>query len=183
MERYVQISKYLSLILRHKPHVIDITLDKNGWADVDKLIAGVSKKYEFNMEILEDIVATDSKGRYIFNADKTKIRASQGHSVSVDVELNEWIPRSVLFHGTGIKSVEKIEIEGLRKMSRLYVHMTNDFEMAVNTGMRHGTPVVYEINTARMHLDGYKFYVSANGVYLTEEVPAKYLTRVFGGGV
>lgn len=182
MSGYTSISKYLALILRHKPHVIDITLDKNGWADVDKLIAGISQKYEFNMEILEDIVASDNKGRYKFNDDKTKIRANQGHSVNVDVELQECFP-VFLYHGTSLKSVEKIKKEGLRRMSRLYVHMTQNFEVALQTGMRHGTPVVYSINTCQMQKDGYKFYISANGVYLTEEVPAQYLTRVFGGGV
>lgn len=179
---YTQISKYLSLILRHKPHVVDLTLDKNGWANVGKLIDGVRNKYpEFDISILEEIVMLDEKGRYSFNEQKTKIRANQGHSVNVDVGLKKWIPTKLLYHGTGVKSVAQIENKGLLPMSRLYVHLSDNFETAWEVGKRHGVSTVYQINTAAMHLDGMEFYISVNGVYLTKEVPPKYLKRVFGG--
>ena len=114
-------SRYMSLILRHKPEVIGITLDEHGWADVNKLIEGIAKTKMFNMNILEEIVRTDNKQRYSFNADKTKIRANQGHSVPVDVELEQKIPPDYLWHGTGQKYVLSIDKQGLLPQSRLYV--------------------------------------------------------------
>ena len=167
-------SKYISLILRHKPEVIGITLDEHGWADVDALIEGVNQTHPLNRKILEEIVAEDEKQRYAFNEDHTKIRASQGHSIPVDVELEEVIPPDILFHGTGEKYVSSIEKEGLIPKNRLYVHLSSDAETAYKVGSRHGRPVVYTIKSGLMHQDGYVFYRSANGVYLTKHVPVKY---------
>lgn len=171
-------SKFISLILRHKPEVIGITLDEHGWADVAALIEGVSKTHPINMEILEEIVRTDDKQRYSFNSDKTLIRANQGHSIPVDVELPELTPPAILFHGTGEKYVASIDQEGLIAKSRLYVHMTDNYETAIRVGQRHGKPVVYMIDSARMNLEGFVFYCSVNGVWLTKEVPARFLTRI-----
>lgn len=178
MEKYVKISKYLSLILRHKPEVIGITLDKNGWADVNKVVAGINKKYNFNMEMLREIVETDNKQRYSFNEDETKIRANQGHSISVDVELTQVVLTTPLYHGTGTKYMNQINDEGLKKMGRLYVHMTDNFEAAVKNGKRHGISAVYRIKAGEMSHNGYQFYKSTNGVYLTDHVPAEYLELI-----
>ena len=172
------VSKFLSLILRHKPEVIGITLDEHGWADTARLIEGVKRRYpEFNGRVLEKIVRQDEKQRYSFNEDHTKIRANQGHSVAVDVELQEKEPPEVLYHGTGEKSVDSIEEKGLLPMTRLYVHLSKDYGTAVKTGQRHGKPVVLEVDSGRMFRDGYKFYLSVNGVWLTKRVPAEYLRK------
>ena len=171
------ISKYIALILRHKPETIGISLDEHGWADVDELIKGISKTYEFDMGMLEEIVATDNKQRYSFNEDHTLIRANQGHSVPVDVELEEVEPPQTLFHGTGEKYTASIDEQGLISKSRLYVHLSADRETAVKVGQRHGKPVVYVVKSGEMHKDGYVFFRSVNGVWLTKEVPVKFLIK------
>ena len=169
-------SKYISLILRHHPEAIGITLDEHGWAVVDDLIWGVNKTHPLDMESLERIVAQDEKQRYSFNEDKTLIRANQGHSIPVDVELPEVIPPEVLYHGTGRKYKESIDAQGLIPKSRLYVHLSGDADTARKVGQRHGKPVIYTVDAAAMHADGYTFYRSVNGVWLTKAVPAKYLS-------
>ena len=170
-------SKFISLILRHKPETIGITLDEHGWANVDELIEGISKTHEINREILEEIVRTDNKQRYSFNEDKTLIRANQGHSIPVDVELEEVEPPKYLYHGTGEKFREAIDAEGLKPKSRLYVHLSEDIETATKVGSRHGKPVVYRVFAGWMHQNGFRFYRSVNGVWLTKEVPTKYIKR------
>lgn len=170
-------SKFLSLILRHKPETIGITLDEHGWANVDELIAGISKTHKFNMSILEEIVRTDNKQRYSFNEDKTLIRANQGHSIPVDVELEEVVPPVELWHGTAEKYVNSIDKQGLIPKSRLYVHLSKDEDTATIVGKRHGKPVLYIVKAEQMYLDGYKFYLSKNGVWLTKEVPVRYLIK------
>ena len=170
-----RISCFLSLILRHKPETIGISLDEHGWADVAELIEGISKTREFNMDILEEIVRTDEKERYSFNEDKTLIRANQGHSIPVDVELEEVEPPEELWHGTGEKYVASIDEIGLIRKSRLYVHLSKDKETALKVGSRHGRPVLYTVKTREMYQDGYTFFLSKNGVWLTKEVPVKYI--------
>lgn len=170
-------SKFISLILRHKPETIGITLDEHGWANVDELIAGVSKTHPLDMAMLERIVAEDEKQRYSFNEDKTLIRANQGHSIPVDVELEEVQPPEVLFHGTGERFVASINEQGLIPKSRLYVHLSKDEETAYKVGQRHGKPFIYKVKSGEMYRDGYKFYRSVNGVWLTKAVPVKYLTN------
>lgn len=178
MEKNIkETSKYISLVLRHKPEVIGITLDEHGWANVSELIEGVGRTHLLDMQILEGIVASDEKQRYSFNEDKTLIRANQGHSIPVDVELAQVAPPEILWHGTGAKFVESIEQLGLIAKSRLYVHMSRDYETAVNVGSRHGKPVVYKVHAKEMEQDGYAFYRSVNGVWLTREVPKKYLEK------
>ena len=166
------------MILRHKPEVIGITLDEHGWADVEPLIKGICKTQPFTMEMLEEIVRTDNKQRYSFNEDKTKIRANQGHSIPVDVELKEVVPPEYLWHGTGEKYVEAIDKMGLIPKSRLYVHLSKDQQTAVTVGKRHGKPVIYRIHADQMAKDGYQFFCSVNGVWLTKKVPAKYLEKL-----
>lgn len=168
-------SKFISLILRHKPETIGISLDEHGWANVDELIAGIAKTHEFDMDILEEIVNTDEKQRYSFNEDKTLIRANQGHSIPVDVELDEVKPPVKLWHGTGEKYVSSIDKQGLIPKSRLYVHLSEDQETALKVGKRHGKAVLYIVKASEMYQDGYKFYLSKNGVWLTKKVPVKYL--------
>ncbi len=170
-------SRFISLILRHKPDTIGICLDEHGWADTKELIEGVARTHEFNMDILEEIVRTDDKQRYSFNEDKTLIRANQGHSIPVDVELEEEEPPVELWHGTGEKFVVSIDKQGLIPKSRLYVHLSGDSDTAVKVGKRHGNPVLYIVKAARMYHDGYKFYLSKNGVWLTREVPVQYLIK------
>lgn len=170
-------SKFIALILRHKPETIGITLDEHGWADVQALIAGVSKTHPLTMAGLEEIVQTDSKQRYSFNEDHTLIRANQGHSIPVDVELKETEPPAVLYHGTGEKYVPSIQQGGLLPKSRLYVHLSADISTAIAVGKRHGKPVVFRIDARKMVLDGYAFYLSVNGVWLTKRVPVQYLAK------
>lgn len=171
-------SKYISLILRHKPETIGITLDEYGWANVSELIEGIRKTQPFNMELLEEIVRTDNKQRYSFNDDKTLIRANQGHSIPVDVELQEIVPPEYLWHGSAEKYYKSICVQGLVPKSRLYVHLSGDMDTAVNVGKRHGEPVIFKVFSKDMARDGYKFYRSVNGVWLTKQVPVKYLEKV-----
>ena len=146
------ISKYISLILRHKPEVIGITLDEHGWADVGELIKGITKTRPFSMEALEQIVQSDEKQRYLFDDTKTLIRANQGHSIPVDVELPEVILPEILYHGTGEKFVASIKQKGLLPMSRLYIYLSADVDTAIKVGRRHGKPVVFEVLSQKMAL-------------------------------
>ncbi len=173
-----RISKYISLILRHHPEAAGITLDAHGWADVDELINGVSRKYPLDRTTLESIAENDEKGRYSFSDDGRLIRANQGHSINVDVELEEKIPPEILYHGTAERFSASIEREGLKSGSRLYVHLSLTPESARKVGQRHGKPIVYAVKSAEMAKSGYVFYLSANGVWLTKEVPAEFLARV-----
>ncbi len=173
----VKTGKFLSLILRHQPETIGITLDSHGWADVEELINGVNKtgKYFLDREFLDEIVETNNKKRYSYNEDKTKIRANQGHSVSVDVELKETEPPEYLYHGTAERFTDSIRKEGLQPMSRLYVHLSKDKETALNVGTRHGKPHIFRVQSGEMFRQGYAFYLSVNGVWLTANVPPKFL--------
>ena len=171
------ISKYIALVLRHKPEIIGIELDEHGWADVGKLVAGIKKEYpEFSLGILKEIVVSDNKQRYAFSEDEKRIRARQGHSVNVNVELKEVVPPDTLYHGTATRFLDSILFEGLVPKSRLYVHLSKDCDTAVKVGERHGIPVVLKIDAKRMHKDGYTFSISENGVYLTKFVPVKYIS-------
>ena len=169
------LSKYLSLILRPKPEIAGITLDANGWADVKSLL----KNTRINFETLERIVRENDKQRFSFNADKTKIRANQGHSIKVDVELEEKVPPEFLYHGTIERNANSIESNGILKGTRLYVHLSTDIETAEKVAARRkGNKVIYKISAQIMNCDGYKFFQSKNGVWLTEFVPPKYFTRL-----
>lgn len=177
------ISRFISLILRHKPESIGIVLDNHGWANVEELIQGIKGQYEeFDMETLEEIVKSDEKQRYSFNEDKTLIRANQGHSVNVDVGLKEQIPPDILYHGTGNKYMDSINKQGLITKTRLYVHLSRDLNTARTVGKRHckdnEEPVILCVNTKQMYEDGFKFYMSENKVWLTKEVPIKYISQM-----
>lgn len=133
------------MVLRHKPDAVGIKLDTHGWAEVSAIVSAFSKMGTFTVAMLNEIVRDDEKKRYSFSADGTKIRANQGHSVKVDVELKEAVPPEVLYHGTGRKYVESINKEGLLPRQRLYVHLSGDVETALKVGKRHGEPFIYKI--------------------------------------
>ena len=170
-----KLSKFLSLILRHKPETINIKLDKNGWANVPEILRGM----KIDFATLEKVVAENDKQRFSFNEDKTKIRANQGHSVKVDVELVEKIPPEILYHGTIEKNLKNISAQGLLKMNRLYVHLSADIETAKKVAARRiGNAVIFKVAARQMYDDGFKFFQSANGVWLVETVPSKYLSTI-----
>ena len=173
-----KISKFLSLVLRHKPETIQIQLDKNGWVSVSELIKKLNKNgKEINFEILKHIVATNSKKRFAFNEDKTKIRASQGHSLQIDLNYEPIKPPNVLYHGTSERFLDSILKSGIEKRNRQHVHLSSDIETAFKVGQRHGKPVILEIETEKMNKDGHKFYLSENNVWLTEYVPVEYIKK------
>lgn len=170
------VSKFLSLILRHSPEKIGLKLDENGWADVEELMQKCSKRGNtLTAELLDYVVENNDKKRFAFNEDKTKIRASQGHSISVELNLNETEPLEFLYHGTVAKFLENIKKEGLQKMSRQHVHLSKDLETATKVGGRRGVPQILTVRSGQMFKDGFKFYLSENNVWLTDEVPSKYI--------
>jgi len=173
------ISKLMSLVLRHDPSVIGINLDKNGWASVDDLISGINKKgKKLDFDILVEVVETNNKKRFAFNENKTKIRASQGHSLSVDVELKEEVPPKKLYHGTVDKFLDLIMESGLKKMSRQHVHLSHELATATDVGSRRGKPVILSVDSEQMHQDGIKFYKSDNGVWLVDKVLPEYIAII-----
>ena len=175
MGKLDRLSIYISMILRHRPQEAHITLDEHGWADVEELLAGVAGTgREIDRDMLEEIVATDKKMRYSFNQDKTLIRANQGHSIPVDVELKEQEPPEFLYHGTAAAFLEAIRAEGIKPMSRLYVHLSKDGMTALTVGRRHGEPVVLKVHSGEMYGAGCSFYLSENGVWLTKMVAPGY---------
>lgn len=176
MGSYDKLSKFISLVLRHKPEAAGIQLDEHGWADVHELLDGINDTgRKIDMNILEEIVKTDNKQRYSFNGDKTLIRANQGHSIPVDVELDEQEPPQFLYHGTASRFLDSIMQDGIKPMSRLYVHLSGDADTANKVGSRHGNPIVLKIRSGEMYQDGVKFYLSQNGVWLTKYVDKKYI--------
>lgn len=173
-----KISKFLSLILRHQPEIINLTLDKNGWANVDELKEKCSKNnMDFTLEELDEVVETNDKKRFIFNEGKTKIRANQGHSIDIDLALKPQQPPEFLYHGTAQNNVDSILEKGIEKRSRQHVHLSLDKETATKVGMRHGKPVILTIRTGKMYEDGVLFYLSENKVWLTDFIESKYISR------
>ena len=172
------ISKFISLVLRHKPQEANLVLDKYGYAKVTELVAGVKKKYpEFNKEVLIEIVETDEKQRYSFKDNGKLIRANQGHSFPVDLGLEAQQPPLLLFHGTSTKYLDGIMKQGIISKSRQYVHLSKDVDTAHTVGLRHGAgTVILVVSAEQMWKDGYKFFLSDNGVWLVDEVPTKYFT-------
>jgi putative RNA 2'-phosphotransferase len=174
--RQIKISKYLSNHLRHAPERLGLTLAIGGWVNVDDLLSAcAAHQFSITRAELEEVVATSDKQRFSFDKTSTRIRANQGHSVEVDLELQPQIPPDVLYHGTGEQSVPAILQSGLLKMSRHHVHLSKDVETARKVGMRHGRPVIFAIAAASMHQTGFMFYCSDNGVWLVDEVPPQYL--------
>jgi putative RNA 2'-phosphotransferase len=171
-----RLSKFLSLVLRHEPEHIGITLDSNGWVGVDELLAAAARAgHPIDREQLDRVVATNDKKRFAFSPDGSRIRASQGHSMEVDLGLPPVVPPERLFHGTATRFLDAIRAEGLRPQSRQHVHLSPDEETAVKVGQRHGKPVVLVVLAGAMHREGHVFYRSDNEVWLTEAVPPRYL--------
>lgn len=174
-----KISKYISLILRHKPEEIGLELDEHGYLNVSDLINGINRSWKnFNIDDLERIVREDSKQRYSFNEDKSKIRANQGHSIPVNLELQPIKPPNKLYHGTGRKYLDSILKNGLIKKERQYVHLSGDIETASVVGKRHGELVVLEIDSESMFNKGIKFYLSKNNLWLCDYVPVEYIKEL-----
>ena len=172
------LSKFISLILRHKPEEVGLKLDEYGYLNTKDLINGInSKGYNITMADLEIVVSNDNKQRYSFNEDKTKIRANQGHSVKVNLELVPIEPPNELYHGTATRFIESILREGITKQTRQNVHLSADIQTATKVGERHGKLAILIVDSATMHADGYKFYLSDNKVWLTDIVPTKYIRK------
>ncbi|MBW4510602.1 MAG: RNA 2'-phosphotransferase [Scytonematopsis contorta HA4267-MV1] len=174
--RVVKVSKYLSKHLRHSPERIALVLQVGGWVEVDKLLAACNKNgFAISREELDFVVANNDKKRFSFDSTGQLIRANQGHSVEVDLQLEPRLPPSILYHGTGRQYVESILETGLLKMSRHHVHLSENIETATNVGARHGKPLVFIVDAVKMYEDGYVFYCSDNGVWLVDNVPPQYL--------
>lgn len=178
MATLVTVSKFLSKHLRHAPEAIGLTLEVGGWVTVHDLI-DACQHYGFPITIttLREVVDNCPKQRFSFNEDETKIRANQGHSTQVEMDFKEEAPPNKLYHGTVDKFMQAIMAEGLKRMKRHHVHLSKDIETATKVGSRRGDPVILEIDAGAMHAVGYKFFISANGVWLTDTVPPFYIKR------
>lgn len=175
----INLSKFLAYILRHNPSAVGISLDERGWADMDELIKGINATgRSIDRDLLEQIVREDKKGRYSFNEDKSKIRANQGHSVDVRVEMAECAPPDTLYHGTAKKFLASIKDSGICRRSRRFVHLSGDIKTAFAAGSRYGEPIVLVIDAKRMVADGYRFWLSINGVWQSSDIPWKYVKRI-----
>lgn len=171
-----KLSKFLSLVLRHQPETIDLSLDEGGWAKVEELIQKSRlQQLELDFEKLSYIVESNDKQRFSFSPDHKKIRANQGHSIPVNLGLMAQEPPSLLFHGTATRNVEAIQQKGLIKGARHHVHLSTERETAIKVGMRYGKPVVLQVNAGAMYREGFAFYCSENGVWLTDHVPTQYI--------
>ena len=175
-ERQTRLSKFLSLVLRHRPERIGIQLDAQGWTPVDDLLRqAVRHGWTITRADLEDVIARSDKQRFALSDDRQHIRANQGHTVEVELGNQPAEPPEWLFHGTFPGAVGAIRRQGLQKMKRHHVHLSADEQTAVAVGQRRGRPVLLRIASARMHGDGFPFYVTANHVWLTDHVPPEYI--------
>lgn len=175
-KRLETFSKFLSLVLRHKPEAIGIELDEHGWAEVEQLLHLAARKGTvLSRSTLIEIVETNNKKRFSFNADQSKIRANQGHSIEVDLQLVDQPPPNILYHGTATQFISSIQQKGLLPQSRQHVHLSADKATAIKVGRRHGKPVVLRIKATELSQSGTEFFLSANGVWLTKHVPASFI--------
>ena len=172
----VRKSKFLSLILRHEPHRVGLQPDAAGWVPASELLAAVNRHgVSLTLEQLKQVVATNDKKRFKFSEDGSRIRASQGHSIEVDLQYESQTPPELLYHGTPERFVASIRASGLIKGQRHHVHLSPDPQTALKVGQRRGRPVVLTIRSGEMHRQGHLFYLSANGVWLTDEVPPQFI--------
>lgn len=172
----IRTSKFLSLVLRHEPQRIGLELDPSGWAEVDGLLAACRHHgMPIERADLEEVVATNEKKRFAFSEDGRRIRASQGHSIDVELGYTLQSPPSVLFHGTTTRFLDAIRREGLHKRGRHHVHLSAETDTAHKVGERHGKPAILIVQAAAMHADGHSFFLSENGVWLTEHVPPEFI--------
>lgn len=176
-DRNVRISKMLSLVLRHQPEKVGITLGDGGWVSVSELLRALSASgFHLTLGDLQEVVRINDKQRFSFSPDGLLIRANQGHSVKVELGYERTTPPPVLYHGTAERNLASIKQQGIVKGRRHHVHLSDKTETAAAVGRRYGVPVVLRIESGRMHSDGHSFFRSANGVWLTERVPARYIT-------
>ncbi len=174
--RMIRISKFLSLVLRHKPETIGRTLDRAGWTSVAELLQACEYHgWPISFEELQAVVAHNDKKRFSFSEDGRLIRANQGHSLEVELGYHPLEPPEILYHGTTERFLPSIKEKGLLKGKRHHVHLSPDIATATKVGARRGQPLVLQIKSGQMHQDGYIFYQSANGVWLTEHVPVVYI--------
>ncbi len=176
--RLISTSKFLSLVLRHRPEVIGVQLDSEGWVAIDRLLEAARQHGKsLTLELLHEVVATNDKQRFALSEDGLQIRASQGHSVAgVDLQLPPVEPLEQLYHGTIPAFLPGIRQQGLLKRSRHHVHLSADEATAVKVARRRGQPIILAIASGAMHAAGHMFYLSANGVWLTESVPISFIT-------
>lgn len=169
-------SKFLSYILRHNPAAVELDLDAQGWANISQLLEQLKKhQHPLSHAQLLEVVANNNKKRFKIDATGLKIRASQGHSIPIDLALEPTPPPALLYHGTAQKNKESILQSGLQKRNRHQVHLSSNRDTALQVGSRHGQPLLFLVDCAAMHQDGHLFYLSDNGVWLTDAVPSKYL--------
>jgi len=177
-KKTLNISKYLSYILRHNPGDIGLELDQAGWANMPELISKANDKGKaLSDELIQLVVETCDKQRFAISSCGQLIRANQGHSIEIDLGLPPKEPPALLYHGTAEKFIDSIEEEGLTQRQRHHVHLTENINTAQSVGSRYGKPILLSIDTLAMAKAGLQFFQSANGVWLTDEVPPKYLSR------
>ena len=174
-DRHSKISKFLSYVLRHKPEKIGIKLGKDGWVDVKELIEKSKKEIVFDFNELKEVVKNCDKQRFSLSDDFCEIRANQGWSIPIEINFKEIIPPDVLYHGTVEKFISSIKEKGIIPMKRHHTHLSVDNETALKVGSRRGVPIVLKVDSKQMFADGFVFYISENGVYLTDIVPSKYI--------
>lgn len=173
-------SKFLSYVLRHKPDSIGLSLDEHGWAKVSDLLKQAkSHGRDVDIDLLKEVVANNDKKRFEFSQNSKHIRASQGHSIKIDLELKSTVPPDVLYHGTAVRNLSSIFANGINAGNRHHVHLSTTIETARSVGGRHGKPIALEVDSRRMHEDGFEFMCSANGVWLTAHIPSGYF-KVMG---
>jgi len=171
-----RLSKFVSFVLRHRPERVGIVLDRQGWVSIDALLVQCQAHGKnISRSMLDEIIKTSSKQRFAVSEDGLRVRASHGHSVDVDLGYAAAVPPDVLFHGTIPANIVAIRAQGLVRMQRRYVHLSPDANTAATVGQRRGTPVILRVSAGSMHHDGYTFYLSTNGVWLTEKVPPAYI--------
>jgi putative RNA 2'-phosphotransferase len=178
--QYTRVSKFLSFVLRHHPEAIGLTLDANGWVDINELIEKANYHNRANpltRALIDEVVASNDKQRFAISEDGARIRANQGHSVGIDLQLKPMEPPEVLYHGTATRFLTGILKDGLQAQQRQYVHLSKDIQTATQVGQRYGKPVVLKIKARLMHGQGFMFYLSQNGVWLTDAVPAQYIEQ------
>lgn len=176
MADHVKLSKFLSLILRHKPETIGIELDKNGWANTEELLDKINRdETVMDFELLKEIVETNDKKRFLFDVDYSRIKANQGHSIEIELGLQAVTPPEYLYHGTATRNLESILVTGINKGSRHHVHLSEDIETATKVGQRYGKPVILKVRSAEMYKEGIAFYKTANNVWLTDFVSVEFI--------
>jgi putative RNA 2'-phosphotransferase len=174
----VRTSKFLAKHLRHAPEALGLQLAPGGWVEVEALLAACAAAgLRLTRSQLEEVVARNDKQRFSFDAEGRRIRANQGHSTEVDLQLSPVEPPPLLYHGTPERTAPTVEQEGLKKMRRHHVHLSPDVETAARVGQRRGRPVVFTVDAAAMHAAGHLFYRSENGVWLVDAVPPEFLRR------